>query len=728
MKQKYSFLFLLLFLLTGRLFSQAVCFSSKEDIPCPFAGGLNAVQFGEIDINRDGVKDLFVFDRHGNKKLCYIYSGTPGMIDYQLNNSYASLFPDLDSWVIFRDYNQDGKADIFTFSYPAGIKVYKNISGSDLAFELVVYPFLNSLQNGVNTNVFVTPGDYPAIDDLDDDGDLDILTFSPLGAWVDMHRNMSVELYGNSDSLVYENSTSCWGHFAESEESNVLFLDTCAYSLPRKEYRHTGSTFLIIPDEESGLPDLVLGDIDYASLIFLHNGGDTEEAFMDSYTDLFPDAENPVQLFSFPVAARIDVNHDGLKDLLISTFDSRPEVCNNYGSVWLYINNGADYQLVNRRFLQDEMIDAGAYSFPLVADINQDGTADMLIGNYGYFVKGGYNNGSVQNTYRSQLLYFQGTQEAADIHFQERTKNLASLSGMDTLGLAPAIGDLDGDGDMDMLCGLVGGGLLYCENKGLQNGMPVFATPVENYQNIDAGDNSTPCLFDVNRDGRLDLVIGGRNGKLSYYQNTGSVYAPAFELIDDFWGGVNVTGPASYFGYSSPNLYSDSQGHMHLLVGSESGALFYYENIEDNISGTFTVSGNLHDLLGVDTVNENFGVRTSPFLADINHDNIPELFVGNSNGGLHFVSLMNAPGVDKSDGAFMSAIRIYPNPASDFVVIDADTKKAFSVRIYDVHGELVYSTYTASQKISVKDLKDGVYFVQLLIDGKKYSQKIVIKK
>ncbi len=728
MASKYkNICFIIVFILwMGVAFSQTIRFSSKTEIPYPFAGGLNAVQFGEVDINRDGKKDLLVFDRHGNKKLCYINQGLPGVIDYQLDNSFSSFFPDFDSWVIFRDYNQDGKADIFTFSPPAGIKVYKNISGSALEFELVVYPFLNSTQNGVNTNIFVTPGDYPAIEDLDGDGDLDMLTFSPLGAWVDMHRNKSMELYGNSDSLVYEKSTSCWGHFAESEESNVLFLDTCDYVRGEKEYRHTGSTFLVLPDTVTGLPDVVLGDIDYASLIYLHNGGEVDEAFMDSYTDLFPVDENPVQLFSFPVAAHIDVNNDGLKDVLVSTFDSRPEVCNNYESVWLYLNDGAQYQLVNRRFLQDEMIDAGAYSFPFVGDINQDGNVDMVIGNFGYFVKGGYHNGSVQNTYRSRLIFFQGTQEGENIHFQERTKDLASLSGLDTLGLAPAMGDLDHDGDMDMICGLAGGGLVYCENTGVQDGIPVYASPVLHYQNIDVGKNSTPCLFDVNRDGLLDLVIGGRNGKLSYYQNTGTVYVPDFTLVDDYWGEVNVTASSAYFGYSCPALYLDMQGHIHLLVGSASGDLYYYPDIEDNISGVFNLSGDFHSLLGLENVNEHFGVRTSPFLVDINQDHIPELLVGNSNGGLHFVSLMNTPGVDKVDTPGGTLVRIYPNPAKDFLIIN--TSRLIDINIYDVEGHRVFSRSSIASRINVSTLNDGVYLVQVRVAGKKYSQKIVIKK
>ncbi len=41
----------------------------------PWAGGLNAVQFGGIDLNQDGLEDLVAFDRHGNRKLCFVNNG-----------------------------------------------------------------------------------------------------------------------------------------------------------------------------------------------------------------------------------------------------------------------------------------------------------------------------------------------------------------------------------------------------------------------------------------------------------------------------------------------------------------------------------------------------------------------------------------------------------------------------------------------------------------------------
>ncbi|MDX5321096.1 MAG: VCBS repeat-containing protein, partial [Bacteroidota bacterium] len=103
----------------------------------PFIGGFVAPQFSEIDLNNDGVKDLFVFDRSGNKVLTFINEGKAGQVSYVHAPKYEFAFPALRNWVLLRDYNCDGKEDIFSGSIQHGVTVYKNVSlGDSLMFEL----------------------------------------------------------------------------------------------------------------------------------------------------------------------------------------------------------------------------------------------------------------------------------------------------------------------------------------------------------------------------------------------------------------------------------------------------------------------------------------------------------------------------------------------------------------------------------------------------------------
>ena len=95
----------------------------------PWAGGLNTIQPSNIDLDLDGIKDLFVFDRTGNKIRTFINKGTAGVVNFKYNPQYENKFPPLHDWALLVDYNCDGKEDIFSYSdWGGGFDVYKNIS------------------------------------------------------------------------------------------------------------------------------------------------------------------------------------------------------------------------------------------------------------------------------------------------------------------------------------------------------------------------------------------------------------------------------------------------------------------------------------------------------------------------------------------------------------------------------------------------------------------------
>ena len=246
-----------------RIDSVLLISENNDTLNFPFAGGLNSCQFMNMDINLDGTDDLLAFDRHGNRILPFIVSTS---LPFQLlyKPDLASEFPTIEQWMQAIDYNNDGKKDIFTYT-TGGIKVYRNDSDSKLKFTQVTKPFLLSQQGSTLTNILVTSVDYPAIVDIDSDGDYDVLSFWGLGSFVEWHRNTSIERFGKSDSLTFEKTSSCWGHFAEGKEDNSIILDTCANTGKSglsadnqldEDPKHTGSTLLINDLNGDELPDL----------------------------------------------------------------------------------------------------------------------------------------------------------------------------------------------------------------------------------------------------------------------------------------------------------------------------------------------------------------------------------------------------------------------------------------------------------------------------------------
>ncbi|HMC97690.1 MAG TPA: hypothetical protein VKG92_08560, partial [Flavobacteriales bacterium] len=253
-----------------------------------WAGGINSVHISDIDLNGDGLKDLFLYDRgqEYDKVMTLLRTNAPGAMGYAVTRDYDQLppLPTLHGWALLRDFNCDGKEDIFTYSQ-AGFSVFKNTSvGEEPAFELYTYRansnYVSPSGAGTIANLFVSQVDLPGIEDIDGDGDLDILTFSLLGSYLEYHKNLSMELYGTCDSLAFEVRNKCWGYFAENFNNNSVTLNVpCSFNVPAPEMgeggddaaephgtpaderTHAGSTVLPIDLDGDGVKDLLLGDI-----------------------------------------------------------------------------------------------------------------------------------------------------------------------------------------------------------------------------------------------------------------------------------------------------------------------------------------------------------------------------------------------------------------------------------------------------------------------------------
>ena len=525
----------------------------------PWVGGLNACQFGRMDLDHDGQRDLLVFDRHGNRLLCYINKGGDRAIDYRYTTEYDEAFPRLTDWVVFVDYDGDGLEDIFTYSKGwAGMKVYHNVSTAEaLEFELVVSPYLTSWQGGGEVNILSTDADYPAIVDLDGDGDLDILTFGVMGTFIEKHRNLSMERYDCLDSLVFERTDMCWGRVGESEEDNVMYLDTCLFGygmkVNRDDFRHRGATVTVRDLNGDGLLDLLLADVDYPGLTLLVNGGDASEALMVQQMD-FP-TSHPVDLPSMPVPFFTDINNDGVDDLLVSPFDPNPMASEGKESVWLYLNHGSnahpDFQLYTKSFLQDGMLDFGKGAYPSVVDWDGDGLLDLKVRDFESKVTVLKNVGTLQQPAFELIAVDDKEEWAASCYY-----------------------DVNQDGQLDLVEGNIKGTLSYYQGNG--DGFELISdfwgeVDVRDYQTSYYG-YSVPTLFEYH--GELLLCVGSEQGKLFLYRVSDDT---AFEEVSYLWKEICPEMP-DVFGIHSAAAVADLNGDgvLEVVVGNFGGGLQLY--------------------------------------------------------------------------------------------------------------------------------------------------------
>jgi hypothetical protein len=709
-----------------------------------WAGGLNFVQFSDIDIDYDGDMDLFVFDRSGDEIAVFVTEEVNGEPVYRYLYGGWKLFPsDVRYRAALYDYDQDGRNDLFTYGI-GGVKAYRNIGNSVTGLQWeVAKPLLRSDYLGDMNNLYVSSGDIPAFVDVEGDSDMDVLTFHLGGERVEYHQNQSMELYGIPDSLVFVLKNECWGHFREDVNNNSVILNDTESpcgpgnsnvpggaqlapsdkpvhalrttqplptdSLFAAPTRHSGSALLALDINDNGVLDLILGDVSYPNLTLLVNGGtapNTNSAMISQDIN-FPSNTTPASVHLFPAAFYVDVNHDDVKDLIVGA--NARTISQNQKSVTYYENLGTNtlpnFLFRSKSFLQGEMIEHGLGSIPVLFDENGDGLRDLLVANFFRY--------KPTLDKESAFLVYRNTGTAAQPEYTYLDDNFFGLTGL-SLGLRsiPAFGDLDGDGDEDMLIGMENGQInAYTNTAGAGN--PVAfggASPLtdNNGAAINVISYAAPQLFDLNNDGLLDLIVGMKTGELAYYRNTGTAANAVFTLENALLGGVDVS-PNTPDGYSVPNFFRTNDT-THLFIGAYDGKLHYYNGIDDHLEAGDTFTLVSHAWRGIDV-----GLYSSFLVEDTDDDGLLNLFIGQDLGGLHHMEADPASTVSLNENkAIPQNWLLVPNPATAQVLLTAIGQQNTSsdVAIYNMPGELIGTqTVTGTTTLDISGYRKGMYLV-----------------
>jgi hypothetical protein len=202
----------------------------------------------------------------------------------------------------------------------------------------------------------------------------------------------------------------------------------------------------------------------------------------------------------------------------------------------------------------------------------------------------------------------------------------------------PTFGDLDGDGDLDLLVGTGKGAVLYYRNTGTRQEAK-WTLVSEPLLDQPAGRNASILLVDLDGDGLLDLLVGSEDGRVALYRNTGKKDRPVLTRQDGVLANVAVGRNAA------PGVLpagDDPAGQ--LVVGSFAGNLFLYTR-EDGVRSL------VYKLQERRFLGKAFGVSATPFAADMDQDGVIDLLVGSDAGAIqHFMSTGWKPGADYFKG------------------------------------------------------------------------------
>jgi len=517
-----------------------------------YHGGAEFTKPVLADLDGDGDGDLYVGEHDGYLNVFENLGGNPP--------NWLCLTTALDSIDVgkqnapaFWDIDLDGDLDLFIGEEDGNIWYYQNV-GTPAAPQW-------SFQTSNYGLIMVDHHAIPFFHDLDADGDDDLLVG---------HNNGGAALFLN----------------AGSPGSPLWSYQTAYYQNINVGSKSAAVVFDVNGDD---LGDLFMAGLEGRVHYYRNSGPPQNPSYLDM--GVIYDVGNNA------IPTLWDLDDDGDLDMMVGEADGNVNYLTNTGSPtapdWTFTQLNLGY------------FDAGFYSKPALVDIDDDGDLDLFIGK----VPSGM-----------AFLENLGTPDSAAWNLVTTSYENINLS----LQEAPAFADLDDDGDQDMLIGSEDGTLTYLQNIGTPQ-VPVWDSPVYNYAGIDVDYNSAPAFADVDNDGLLDLFVGSYAGTLRYLHNNGTPSAPSWMDLGNY-PGIDVGA------YSAP-AFGDLDGDqdLDLLIGNGGlgGFVGFYRNQGTPQLPSWTLETAYYQ-------NWDFGDHSAPCFADLDADGDSDLLMGCESGGIYY--------------------------------------------------------------------------------------------
>jgi hypothetical protein len=699
-----------------------------------FAGGLNAPQFSTCQLNNDGPEDLVVYDRTAQKVFTFLATkNTSGQYYWQYASQYETLFPTLQNWMLLVDYDKDGRKDLFTHS-SAGLKLYRNTTTADkVSWQLIASP-LYSIGFSGKINLNVTATDIPAITDIDNDGDIDVLLFDPSGDFVEFHRNNAVEKYNDPTRLEFVKIGYCWGDFIKQLCQDFQFGVDCgdapagqkATEPSAQKVLHSGNALLLLDLNGDNKKDVLFGHITCNNIAALINQGTQQRASFTSANYVYPTNTTAIDFPIFPAVYFEDLDFDGIKDLVAAPngFDSAERTIDFQQSVWFYKNTGKDnlpiWNYQGKNFLQNTMLDLGENASPVLVDIDGDGDKDLVIGYNGNITSTGVKAGLV-------LLENKGdnTFEVKD------TDYLGLVKSMQLLDIRPFVADINGDGVDDLgfsSNSSKGMEIRYIPNKAARN--QAFNIQLSNavllpiFTDFLAGESVT--FFDFDKDGKIDILHGTSRGNIRFIQNTGSNQSPKYVVQNDNLGKLQTDYIAGNIFLTTGDVNLD--GKIDLLVGNRTGNMSIYRSFqEQNINQFVADTSLIFNNFSNKPENLLIGGNATIAIGDLDNDLLPDVIVGTNTGGLRVLKNLTKVVITGTEQDLIS--QVYPNPTNRYVYVKM-TENAQATLI-DLSGRIIQNTRmlraNTEEVFDLQGLPSGMYLLKINTDKKSQTTKIILR-
>jgi FG-GAP-like repeat len=545
-----------------------------QEMDQPFLGGFNVPRPQFLDIDGDGDQDLFVQEESGRIRFFERKDGRYVWI----TDHYQNL--DVGEWYRFVDLDLDGDMDLLAEQRFSHVRYYRNDGGEKEARFVAA---VDTLKMADGRPLFSDRQNIPNVADIDCDGRPDLFVGLVTGM---VKRFESVGL----DQDGVPRFSLITDHFEDIE------------IIGERQSLHGANTLTFGDIDDDGDLDLLWGDFFEAGLLLIKNRGTCAQPSMRGEPIPFP-PNDPIETSGYNAPAIVDVDGDGDLDMAVGALGGAFNANSTTVENLHFLRQEAPGVFEDETSRLIPMLDVGSDSVPRLFDIDSDGDLDLLVANK---IEPGDNSAG-------RVFFYENTGSATGPAFAGR----GTVALADTFHQTVAHGDLDGDGDLDLLVGKWNRDIDYFTQEEGE-----FQLAGHRYVQLTRGSNSTPALIDIDADGDLDLFIGEASGPINFYRNEGTPSSPRFELVSDKYLDIDV-------GRRSVPAFSDwdGDGDYDLFIGSELDGILVYENTGTRRDPMFEAAGSLD----IPTP-----VLAAPAFGDIDGDGDDDLFVGGVSGGLYY--------------------------------------------------------------------------------------------
>ena len=566
------------------------------------------------------------------------------------------------------------------------------------------------------------------------------------------YKNMRVEDGLPCDSIRIRLADRCWGKVYQGFYREHTLGYTCSNagllrpSGTAGKVTHSGNSLFLFDWDMDGDVDYLDGSVSFNEMTFLKNGKSETGYAVDTMIGqdtIWQTGGKKIDIPTWPSAFSIDVNLDGKKDMLLAP--NAGTSAENYRGIWYYKNNSvtgtADWQFQSDSFLSDKSIDLGTASYPILFDYDKDGRPDLLVGSDGYRQASGQ--------LKSRISCYKNTSTPGNASFTLQNTDFLNVSIHNFQGAAPAVGDVDGDGRADLVVGHTDGTLTYFKNiaasDGLQPDWQLTQLQLQDLSGsvINVGGYAAPFVYDIDRDGKKDLIIGNIYGFVQYYRNESTTPGTIRLKLINTKLGMAKSDPTQNFGnYSTPFIGKlDPSGIEYLLMGSNSGNVYQYTGFQTgDTAATYSLVDGRYSYIDSTYSMYNhpgtyYGIygnrRTAVTVGDIDGSGSYAMIKGNIKGGLEFYK-RKVYEIEVTDVPAEGGILVYPNPAKDLLSVSWSSIKGneVNVMITDISGRVVQHSIISSQlghtQLSVAGLSAGLYICIVESAGGKYHARFTI--